>query len=196
MKLPLSPHVDFILWGWEAEELLTLLAQLTFYLILGNCWWAKVAGTLKHYAALNKIEKTKHSEQSNGNDSSLIISVWLCSNSDVQLTMLRALTKRAKGNLLTLLYKYTCWSNALLPLLVSENSPGKRSPVPPPPRFSSRTLLQQLFRRCAGFRCVTVLKETNLRLVYKSLKDLALRSMADLFAQCKMNRALRSSAAS
>lgn len=66
-RSPLLPHVGSKL-GTRAP-LLTLLLRLMFYLILGICWWAKAAGTLKQYEALNK----NHFEQCNGNDSSLII---------------------------------------------------------------------------------------------------------------------------
>ncbi len=79
MSLPLSPYVGFK--QATRVPLLTLLSRLMFYLILGNCWRAKAAGTLKQYAALNK----NHFEQCNGNDSSLIIFQYVSSyaNSDV-----------------------------------------------------------------------------------------------------------------
>ena len=78
-KSPLSHSVGFK--QGTRVPLLTLLSCLMFYLILGNCWRVKAAGTLKRYAALNK----NHFEKCNGNDSSLIIFqyVSLCSNSDV-----------------------------------------------------------------------------------------------------------------
>lgn len=99
VRSPVSPYV-----GRELRTrvpLLTLLLRLMFYLILSNCWWAKAAGTLKQYAALNK----NHFEQCNGNDSSLIIFEYLTLKQwCVQLTVL---TKRAKTDLLTQIYKNT-----------------------------------------------------------------------------------------
>ncbi len=58
------------------------------------------------------------------------------------------------------------------------------------------TLLQEVFRHCLGFQRVTELeKKNNLRLVYKSLNDLAPRYIADLLVRYEATRALRSSGA-
>lgn len=113
-RSPLPPHVGSKL-GTRAP-LLTLLLRLMFYLILGICWWAKAAGTLKQYEALNK----NHFEQCNGNDSSLIIFEYvplswavMCAANNVK----NSDKKRAKTDLLTQLHKHASWRNDLLPLL-------------------------------------------------------------------------------
>ena len=77
-----SNNQNYLFKQGTLVPVLALLLRLMFYLILGNYWRAKAAGTLKrYYAALNK----NHFEQCNGNDSSLIMFqyVSLYSNSDV-----------------------------------------------------------------------------------------------------------------